>query len=199
MSEAQPRIKSQDRETGKIWQSISSGGAHWDPRFTTRCGTVTVWPVTILRPLLNADSSQRTFFFSYPPLSFYISQLASGFGGPFLIKNGKSKEWKRHGPESVNGKISLTKYAFPGMKHVSREVRLKMGLVRFTSLCWLPVRRMLTQCRLQKPFNSREASGSENVGMDPSAVSQTKRSPTVAPNASSLETAELAFSQSIVF
>lgn len=27
--------------------------------------------------------------FSYPPLIFYISQLASGFGGPFLIKNGK--------------------------------------------------------------------------------------------------------------
>lgn len=130
-----------------------------------------VWPVTILRPLLNADSSQRTLLFSYPPLIFYISPLASGFGGPFLIKNGKSKEWRRHqGPESVNGKISLTKYVFPGMKRVFREVRLKMGLVRFTSLRWLPVRRMLTQCRLQKPFNSPEASGSENVRIDSSAV-----------------------------
>lgn len=69
-----------------------------------------------------------------------------------------------------------------------------MGLVRLTSLRWLPVRRVLTQCRLQKPFNSPEASGSVNVRIDPSAVSQTKRSPTVAPNASPLQTAELAFS-----
>lgn len=72
----------------------------------------------------------------------------------------------------------------PRMKHVFREVRVENGSrsAYFTAL--VASEEGANTVQTAKAPNSPEASGSVNVRIDPSAVSQTKRSPTVAANAS---------------